>query len=217
MAQTTGEAGTVDGGAPPADRAPRLEELLRAIAADYDRASTDDERRRLGREQLMEITLHLQREGVPGEALRPAAAVIHGLIDVDRGCVPPILRTRRKAGGPPVPSDELRQRGLAAAAVTLLMRADDAAGHDEHKLDRAVRKVARRVERWRAARRWTAKSRGQPLHEAVKDWRERAMRGLPAEGADAGIYAAMLEHTRDARSPAEAADWALTKGHELYR
>ena len=212
-----GEAGTVDGGAAPAERPPRLEELLEAISADFDCALTDDERRARGFEQLAAITQQLQQEGVPGETLRPVTAIMHALIDVDRGCVPPILQTRRKAGGLRVPFDELRQRGLAAAALTLFMRADDAQGSDAQRLDRAARKVARRVERWRAARRWVAKGRGQPLFEAVKDWRESAMRGAGGGQPDAWIYAAMLEHARGAPSPAEGAEWALTKGHALYR
>lgn len=171
--ETAGDAAST-----PEDRPPRLEELLEAIAADFDRAPTDDERRRLGFEQLAAITLQLQRDGVPGDAVRPVTAIMHALIDVDRGNVPPILQTPRKAGGRPVPSDELHQRGLAAAAVTLLMRADEAQGGDEQKLERAVRKVAHRARGWRCAvRRRVAKTREQSLPEALKDWRERAMRG----------------------------------------
>ncbi len=190
---------------------------MKAIAAEFDRAYTDDERRAGGLQQLMEITLHLQRQGIPSEALRPVTAVMHGLIDVDRGCVPPILQTRRTAGGRPVPSDELRQRGLAAAAVTLFMRADQGQGHDDQKLDRAARKVARRVSGWAAAKRWLTKSKGQSLHEAVKDWRERAMRGGPDADWDADVYASMMKFAGNGRPPAEWANWVLTEGYKLYR
>lgn len=212
------DAGTGDGGAAPADRPPRLEELLEAISADFDRASTDDERRARGFEQLAAITLQLQRDGVPGDALRPVTAIMHALIDVDRGNIPPILQTQRTGGGRPVPSDELYQRGLVAAAVTLLMQADKAGGHDEQKLERAVRKVVRRVQGWRCVlRRRVVKNREQSLPEAVKDWRERAMRGRPAEAEDASRYASMLELARGGPSPSWWAEWVLTEGYKPYR
>jgi hypothetical protein len=200
------------------DRPPRLEELLVAIAADFDRAATDDERRARGYEQLAALTMHLQRDGVPGDALRPVTALMHALADVDRGNVPPILQTRRTGGGRPVPSDELRQRGLAAAVVTLFMRADKAEGHDEQKLERAVRKAVSRVRGWRCVRRRrVVKTREQSLPEAVKDWRERAMRGRPSADGDACIYARMLKFADDGRPPAEWAEWILTEGYKLYR
>lgn len=218
VAQTMGGAGTVDGGAVPADAPYGLTEILKAVAAHYDRAATDDERRILGLQQLMAIILHLQQEGIPGEALRPATAVAYALIDLDRGNNPAILKPSPRGGGRSVPFDELRQRGLAAAAVTLLIRADETEGHHDHKLDVAVRKAARRVEHWRAARcRRVVKSGRQSLPEAIKDWRERAVRGSSKGGPDARSYATMLELARQGPSPAWWAEWIFTEGHRVYR
>lgn len=212
----------MDGGAhteddvPQGDRPPPLVDLLKASAADYDRASTDDERRARGFEQLAAITRHLQRAGIPGETLRPVLALMHGLIDLDRGGVPPILQARRKPGGRPGSSDELCQRGLAAIAVTLLMRADKAQGHD-NQLDRALRKVARRVAHWPAARRWAENPKSQSLPEAIKDWREKARDGRRGEEPDASIYASVLRLADNGAPPAELAEWVLTECWKLYR
>lgn len=199
------------------DRLRELEDVLKAIAADYDRASTDDGRREFGREQLAAITLHLQREGIAADVLRPATAVMSGLVDLDRGCVPSIFRKRRKASAPPVPHDHLRQRGLAAAAVTLFMRADDAQGHDDQKLDRALRKVAASVKGWAAARRWAENPRSQSLAEAIKDWREKARGGRRSEDPDASIYASVLQLADNGAPPAGLAEWVLTEVWKLYR
>ena len=57
-----------------------------------------------------------------------------------------------------------------------------------------------------------------PLPEAIKDWRERAMRGGGAEADwDASIYAQVMQEADDRRSPAEWAEFFLTEGVKLYR
>lgn len=196
----------------------QLVDVLKAFSDSYDRATTDDERREAGLQQLYAITLCLQQADVPSETLRPLTALMHGLIDLDRGCLPPILQKKRRTGAPPKPSDDLRQRGLAAAAVTLLMHADKRTGNDGQKLERAVRRVAPRVKHWRAARRWKTSIRSQSLSEALKDWREEAMGGDPKTDWDAGMYAAAIQKAAaSGLPPAMCAEWLLTKGPVPYR
>ena len=51
----------------------------------YAGSKDEEEHRRAGLQQLMEITLELQRSGIPGETLRPTTAIIHGLMDLEKG------------------------------------------------------------------------------------------------------------------------------------
>jgi hypothetical protein len=205
-----------DSGIAPGDRLEELAALLKALAGDYDNSRDDDGRRKAALQQLMAITDYLHGADIPGEDLRPTLALIHSLFDLDRNKLPALLQTQRKKGGSPISFDDLHQRGLVAAAVTFCIRAD--VGQDEQKLERAVRKVARRIEGWPVARhRRVVKGRRQSLLEAIKDWREKAMSG-GSEDLDAARYALMLRLAADdGRSPAFWAEWVLTEGYKLHR
>jgi hypothetical protein len=187
-----------------------LEDRLREFAAFYDSNTGDvDKQRHASCQALMEIASHLQREGIPGDILRPVTAVIHGLFDVDKGNASPIFKPSKRAGGRNLPFAVQSQRGLDSAAVTLRMQA----GESEK---RALRKVAGQIGRSRAARQRRAWKKNQrPLWEALRDWREKAMSG-GREDQDASSYLRMLE-TAKGGNPSHWADWALTEGQKLYR
>ena len=201
----------------PEDRLEELTALLKALADDYDKSRDDDGRRDAATKQVQAITTYLGDIGIPAVDLRPTTALIQKLFDVDRGMRPSFfIKQEKVAASRRVPYDELHQRGLAAAAVTLFMKADE--GQDEQKLERALQKVAGRIEKSRAAqnrRAWRNQSRS--LREAIKDWRDTAMAGKP-EDPDTISYRKMLEAADSYGGPASYwAQWALTDGFKLYR
>jgi hypothetical protein len=193
-----------------------LEDCLRKIATHYDGSNTEDDRRDACFQALMKVTSDLQRRGMPERNLRPLTALIHALHDWDKGIDSPLFRRQRKGGGPPIRFQEQRQRGLAAAAVTLFSQEH---GKSEKQ---ALQEVVDRIKKWPAAknRRSRNQDKRQSLLEAVRDWRNKAMSGSRKEDVDAEIYFEMLEHAErdeEAPSPSYWAELALAAGDDLYR
>src|SRR4051794_14439951 len=114
------EVAADDSGIAPGDRLEELAALLNALAGDYDKSRHDDGRRDAATKQVQAITTYLGDIGIPDVDLRPTTALIQKLFDVDRGMRPSLFIKQEKVTvSRRVPYDELHQRGLAAAAVTL--------------------------------------------------------------------------------------------------
>ena len=72
-----------------------LREHLTEAAKEFDQSEDADRRRDAALQQLMRIASYLPHMGIPHELLRPTTAIIHALIDIDRGAVPQIFKRQR--------------------------------------------------------------------------------------------------------------------------
>ena len=198
-----------------------LAELLQDLtdaADDFDKSEDPDTQRAAALQQFMRITLCLTRFGIPHEVLRPTTAIVHAIADIERGAVPLILKRQMKGEDHRIPFAHMAQRGLAAAAVTLLLEVDKEQGADEKKLERALKTVAIRIRNWPAVTHRPAKRNGpQSMVEPLRDWRNSAMAGGPQDLDHSTYSNALRMRAETAHSASGWADWLLTHGSKLYR
>ncbi|MDJ0391359.1 hypothetical protein QMO56_24945 [Roseomonas sp. E05] len=156
-------------------------EALPKSALPEERLKRAGDRRVTVRLGLMAIVDALPDAGVPKEHLEVFWELIHLLEELDKGIPSHDLLVIAPKSGPKKSEHVLRQRGVAAAAVEILMT------RASWKEEKALRYVANRIKGWEAA---VQVKRGQ-LWEAVQDWREEAR--LAGEAQDCQAFRVSLE------------------------
>jgi hypothetical protein len=140
--------------------------MLEIVARKYESVKTDKDRRFCIRTQIDILTEVAIACGI-GEHLQPIYHLLTGLIKIDRGEQPPLLRPH---GGKPAASiEDIRFRAHMAAAAEMFYRDDKAAGRTA-----AARNVIR-----------TAKT-NTCKWEQIDDWRKRFAAGN--HETDIGAY-----------------------------